>query len=243
MKGTNLSIRRFEFIFNRIGFPEGATFSVVAGAILFFSGAILVIGGAATTQLLNLPDSIFSVPIRYVMLVSGCGNLAIAFVCLFMSKWQLNLSLSAWFSASFIAYRLGLWEMGWRHSCGFLVDPLGISSRPTDFILTPSFVFLFIGSITILGMEYKKSQAANSLKTSCPSCGGHIRFAKCDFGRRIPCPHCQVAFTLRPHENLKMPCYFCNGNIEFPSHALGEKIKCPHCKMGITLKESGSSLE
>jgi DNA-directed RNA polymerase subunit RPC12/RpoP len=72
----------------------------------------------------------------------------------------------------------------------------------------------------------------------CPSCGAHIQFAGQNLDRKIPCPLCRVAITLRAPGNLKMSCSFCHEHIEFPSHALGQRISCPHCKEDITLKES-----
>jgi DNA-directed RNA polymerase subunit RPC12/RpoP len=74
-------------------------------------------------------------------------------------------------------------------------------------------------------------------KMFCPSCGGKIKFASQDLGRKIPCPLCKTTLTLRAPENLKMACSFCKDHIEFPAHALGQKIPCPHCNMTVILKE------
>jgi predicted RNA-binding Zn-ribbon protein involved in translation (DUF1610 family) len=84
----------------------------------------------------------------------------------------------------------------------------------------------------------RRAKAAKFVKTSCPSCGIHIRFDDRNLGQKIPCPQCQKNVTLRKSENLKIACFFCKEHIEFPPHALGEKISCPHCRMNITLKES-----
>ena len=77
--------------------------------------------------------------------------------------------------------------------------------------------------VAVLVVAETSKATDKSLKMSCSSCGGHIKFAVQNLGQRIACPHCQTAITLRQPENLKMSCFFCKGHIEFPSHALGQK--------------------
>jgi endogenous inhibitor of DNA gyrase (YacG/DUF329 family) len=36
-----------------------------------------------------------------------------------------------------------------------------------------------------------------NIKTSCPSCGGHIEFPLHGLGQTMPCPHCAVPVTLQ----------------------------------------------
>jgi uncharacterized paraquat-inducible protein A len=123
---------------------------------------------------------------------------------------------------------------------GSLTDPLNLSRGASGFILEMLPIYLVLGSYAAfmqLWVGRTAGLAANSVKISCPSCGGHIKFAIQNLGQKIPCPHCQTAVTLRQPENLKMSCFFCKGRIEFPSHALGQKISCPHCKMEVSLKE------
>jgi len=197
-----------------------------------------MVGGLVENQQLDMPDPIFGLPFRRLMLTLGATELLAAFLCLFTGKKTLSLGLVIWLSINFMVYRIALWNMGWHRSCGLLIDPLRLSLATTDLIFSLSSTFLLVGSITALWLEHRKLQASESLKISCHSCGGHIKFAIQNLGQKIPCPHCQTTITLRKPENLKMACFFCKKRIEFPAHALHQKISCPHCKMDITLKES-----
>lgn len=214
-----------------------ASFVLLTGTILTMMGISEIIGGLSTTQILDLPDPILGFPFRYLMLTMGMMELFAALLCLFTDKKVLSLGLVAWLSANFIAYRIGLWSMGWQHSSGFLIVPLGLSLRNTDFIFSSVSIFLLIGGVAALWLERRTALAAEFLKISCPSCGLHVKFAIQNLGQKIPCPHCQTTITLRKPDFLKMSCFFCKEHIEFPTHAVGQKIKCPHCTNDITLKE------
>jgi hypothetical protein len=230
-------IKAANLLRSRFNTSRGDMFVLIAGTILAFMGTGQILGGLANVQLLELSDPIFGLPFHSLMLSLGIIELFIAFSCLFTNKRTLSLSLVAWVSANFIVYRIGMWSMGWHRSCGFLIDPLGLSLTATDVIFSLSSAFLLVGSITTLWLERRTVQMANFLKMSCPSCGVHIRFVIQNLGQIIPCPHCQKETTLRKPENIKMSCYFCKEHIEFPAHALGQKIKCPHCNRGITLMD------
>jgi uncharacterized paraquat-inducible protein A len=117
-----------------------------------------------------------------------------------------------------------------------LIAPLGLSLASTDIVFSLFSIFLFAGSVMILWSEYKAAKAAESLKISCPACGGHVKFPIQNLGRQISCPHCQAAMVLQsPGETMKMTCVLCGGRVEFPVHAIGQKIPCPHCAKTITL--------
>ncbi|HEY3760370.1 MAG TPA: hypothetical protein VGN23_01300 [Verrucomicrobiae bacterium] len=100
------------------------TFKSFAGAILFFLGAMLLIGGSSPSEASSLSDPVFNLPFNTLMLLFGGACLAIAFVCLFLDRKTMGLLLTGWLSAILIAYRIGLWTMDWRHSDGFMVVPL-----------------------------------------------------------------------------------------------------------------------
>lgn len=218
-----------------VQFPE--RFTYWGGAVLVFIGSVEVIGALGKSQVLDMPDPLFGVPFHYLMLVIGIIQLATACLLLFTNWRTAGLGLAAWIAANFLFSRVGLWNMGWHQSSGFMADALGLSLGATDAITSLLSTFLLIGSCAALWIERRLAQAAASLKISCPSSGGHIKFSIQNLGRKIPCPHCQTAITLRKPENLKISCFFCKEHIEFPGHAIGEKLKCPHCKMDITLKE------
>ncbi len=130
------------------------------------------------------------------MLMIGMAELSAAILCLFTDKKNLSLGVAAWLSANVIVHRIGLWSMGWRHSSGFLMAPLGLSLRNTDILVSSVSIFLFIGSITMLFIERQTAKATGILKMSCASCDGHIEFSSDAIGQKIQCPHCAKTITL-----------------------------------------------
>jgi predicted RNA-binding Zn-ribbon protein involved in translation (DUF1610 family) len=218
-----------------INWPSLFVFS--AGTILTVTGVSNIIGGFSETQMLDVPDPIGGLPFRYLMLALGTAELVVAFLCLFTDKRALSLGLIVWLAANLLCYRIGLWKMGWQHSSGFLIVPLGLSLKGTDYLFSSFSILLLMGGITMLWFNRRMALAAGFLKMSCPSCGVHIKFAVQNLGQKIPCPQCQKETILRKSDFLKMSCFFCREHIEFPAHAFGQKIKCPHCKSDITLME------
>jgi len=215
-------------------FPDW--FAPVAGGVLLFLGLANVLGSYSALQALTIPDPVLNVPFRRIMLAVGMLQLAVSFILLFTNRKSPGLGLTICVSANFLVYRIALWTMGWRYSSGFLFDPLGLSMRTTDAVMSLASAILLGGSCAVFWMERRTRLAIEFQKMFCPSCGGHVRFATQNLGRQINCPHCKAALTLRKAENLKMSCFFCKEHIEFPAHALGRKIQCPHCKMDITLQ-------
>jgi hypothetical protein len=222
--------------------PKGlpSWFVLSAGGILLLGGMVKVLDFFAKAPAPDMADPIFALPFHDLMLWVGLAELAVACLCLFTSKRTLSLGLLAWLVVTLTAYRIGLWTMGWHHPYAWvagLVNGLDISPWVADLMIGATSAYLLVGSMAMLWFERRTAQAAQSLKMSCPTCGGHIKFAIQNLGQQIPCPHCQAAITLRKSDLLKITCYFCKEHIEFPAHALGQKVSCPHCKKEITLKE------
>jgi RNase P subunit RPR2 len=212
------------------------SFSCFAGSVLFFIGLAEILGVLGRSQVLGLADPIFGISFRHLMLVVGMVQLVVSFLLLFTNWRTLGLALVAWITANFLVFRIGLWSMGWHHSSGFMVEQLGLSLTTMDVVTGLFSAFLLMGSCAVLWLERRARQAAESLKISCPSCGGHIRFAIQNLGQQTTCPHCKAAIRLRKTEgSMKMSCVLCGGHIEFPVHAIGQKIPCPHCAKTITL--------
>lgn len=127
-----------------------AWFIFCAGAILLLVGANIVLEVFKKSQALDIHDPVFGMSFRYLLLVVGIAEMAVAWVCLFTDKKTLSLGLVAWLAMEFAGYRIGLWTMGWHHSLGFLVDPLNLSIRATDIITELTSVCLLMGSVTLL---------------------------------------------------------------------------------------------
>jgi len=213
-------------------------FVLAAGALLLFSGLTSLSSLPWKAGVFDLDDPVLGIPLRNAALVATVLELAVAAVCLFTRKTLLASGLVGWLALNFIVYRVGLWTMGWHHpytSVFWLTDGFGFSPRMADWIQAAITAYLLAGSSMVICKL--QGRMGGRLKMSCPSCGGHVKFAFQNVGQQIPCPHCKTTITLRkPDEILKMSCFFCKEHIEFPAHALGQKMPCPHCKMDITLK-------
>jgi hypothetical protein len=260
LRGTGLAVSRFTGIAtlakSKLKFFRRFDFRLFAGTLLTATGLCGLVGGISGSQLLLMQDPLFGLPFRTLMLFLGSAQLFLGLLFLFARKRSLasgegeprrhiavgidaSLICLAWLSVLFVGYRITLWVMGWHHSCGFLVEPLGLSLTATDMLFSGSAAVLLIGSCVSLWIERRMMLRVMSLKISCPSCAIHIRFATQNVGQTVPCPKCKTPITLhKPEEALKMSCYFCKEHIEFPPHAIGRKIECPHCKQNITLKET-----
>jgi hypothetical protein len=212
-------------------------FAFWSGAVLLALGAAVTIGALGKSQVVEMRDPVFGVPFRGLMLGIGIIQILIAGLLLFTSKIKVASWLVIWIAINFLAYRIGLWCMGWRHSSGFTFEPLGVSMQHTDVIMSAISTGLLAGFCIQLWLKHRRAEESKFSKTFCPACGGHIKFAIENLGQKTSCPHCKASVTLRNDENLKMSCFFCQEHIEFPAHAIGTKMACPHCKMDITLKE------
>jgi len=204
-----------------------------------------LVGGLADVQILDLPDPIFNVPFRYLMLILGMVQLVTAYVALFTPSKRFGLALATWVSLNFIFYRVGLWYMGWRHSSGFLIESLGFSLSVTDMTmsLASSLLLISSGAGLWLGWERRaipriKVEPGETIKIFCALCNGHIVFAAENAGHKIACPHCKATITLMKPKNVKTFCPACGGHIEIPLHGLGQTIACPHCATPIKLQMS-----
>jgi hypothetical protein len=218
------------------------TVTTSAGALLLAIAASLFLVNWTSPGDLVLPhDPVFALSVRPLFWIAGGLALTVSLICLFDDRPARQMILLAWLATNFAAYECTLYWMG----CNGLTGYLGGFSRTFSLPAAAANAFALASLGSLLALSYgsllwlwrQKRLDRNFQKMSCPACGAHIKFALQNLGRKIPCPQCQTAITLREAESLKISCFFCQGHIEFPAHAIGEKMPCPHCQMDITLKE------
>lgn len=210
----------------------------LSGSCLFFTGLTEIFCAFSPSQSLNTADPILGILFRYLMLAAGIIQLVIASILLFTKNYKWGFGLTGWFAVNYLAYRVGLWNLGWHHTLGFTAPVLVVSPPVADAIISTLTLFPLLAIIGVYWRQRRIVMAASFHKMFCPACGGHVKFAVQNLGAQIPCPHCAKTLTLRqPDAMIKSNCFFCQGHLEFPAHALGTKMHCPHCNMDITLKE------
>ncbi len=224
------------------------TFIYSAGTLLLAAALGMFFSIEAGRGLIHPHEPLSGISLPAFFCIVGGLELAVALICLFGQNALLQTSLVLWLAINLAVYQAGLWWMGiiggFKGCLGDVSAAFGVSAGTADLLLKALVLYLLTGSLFSLLWSWKTKLSAKTpdsadshLKISCPSCGGHIRFASQNLGQKIPCPHCQKETILRKPGLLKMSCYFCKEHIEFPSHAIGHKMRCPHCKNDITLME------
>jgi len=94
-----------------------------------------------------------------MMQLLGIMEVCISFVCLaYIQKDRRKvLLLIAWFATSLLAYRFGLWLMGWKEPCncmGYLTTVFHISPRTADEIMKVALGYMLLFSYALLVCLY-----------------------------------------------------------------------------------------
>lgn len=136
-------------------------FVLSAGGILLVTGLAKVTSAFGTAQVLQIADPIVGISLGHLMLLAGILELAVAGVCLFTSKQNLGLGLTAWLATCFLAYRAGLWYMDWQKPCnclGNLTDVLHIPPHAADVAMKIVLAYLLAGSYGSLLCLWKSNR-------------------------------------------------------------------------------------
>lgn len=146
----------------------------LAKYFLFFAGVLLVVTAGAklissngSAHILNYADPILGISFRQIFRFVGVLELAIALVCLFGKRLELMAGLVAWLSTAFVAYRFGLWWIGYYHyrpcpCLGNLTDALHISPQTADTAMKIILAYLLIGSYATLFWLWRQRKKAIS---------------------------------------------------------------------------------
>jgi hypothetical protein len=133
-------------------------FVLSCGPILGLTGIAKLMSVFGHAKLLAIDDPIVGIPFRYLMLLVGCIELILAFVCLYTKKNNLALACIAGLATAFAVYRLGLWWLGWEKSCacmGNLTDALTLPPKLVDSAMIATLLYLLIGSYSLLFISLK----------------------------------------------------------------------------------------
>lgn len=142
-------------------------FLLSAGGIFAITAAAKLYSAMGEARILGLDDPILGTSNRSVLMFVGLTEAALA-VLLFTSKYQwLKLPLVTWMATNFLVYRIGLWWMDSPKTCsclGTITDSLSISPRFLDLGMKAVFLYLLLGSYSLLLAHWK--QPASSGESS-----------------------------------------------------------------------------
>jgi hypothetical protein len=141
-----------------------AWFVISAGVILAITGPAKVWTACGNVKLLTVDDPILGLPFRDLMLVAGCAELVIAWVCLLGHRPLVATGLVALLSTDLLVYRWGLWWLGWHKPCnclGNLTDTLHLSPQVADNIMKLVLAYLLFGSYGLLMWRWSKFHSSH----------------------------------------------------------------------------------
>jgi hypothetical protein len=127
-----------------------------AGVVLALTGLGKAFSAIGSARALDTPDPLTGLPFRQLLLLVGLAELVLSFFCLFRDQRRFSMLAVGWISTSFLAYRLGLWFIGWHRPCGCmgsLTDMLHLSPNGADNIMKGVLAYLLIGSYCLLLLQ------------------------------------------------------------------------------------------
>jgi hypothetical protein len=136
-------------------------FSVVAFAV---TGGAKIISSFGQTGILLIPDPVFGLAFKTLLVLTGIVELMIALLCVVLKNENLQLILIAQMLINFILYRFALSLSGWKGMCpclGHLTDALHISPSIADLISKLVLVLLIIGCANAIWVKNCKPQIKN----------------------------------------------------------------------------------
>lgn len=123
---------------------------------------ILSAGGDA--HILLVQDPVLLMPYRYLFYIVGTCELFVAFHCVFGTRSGLKVALLAGLSTSLLAYRVGVWWLGFKKPCpclGNLTDALHISPEGAGIMMKIVLAYLLFGSYLSLMWLRREQQGAS----------------------------------------------------------------------------------
>jgi hypothetical protein len=133
-------------------------FSASLVVILMMTAAAKLISAGGAAHLLDLPDPLFALSNRTVMVLAAAVELALA-LSIMIRGWNMPTALaSLWFGSILLVYRLALAIVAPSAPCpclGTLTEQLHISARTAGMTLSAVLAYILIGSAVELARLYR----------------------------------------------------------------------------------------
>jgi len=124
-------------------------FVVSADLLLLVTGLAKVFSAFGEARVLTTTDPLFEIPFRYLIFSVGLTEITIAVVCSCARSNAFKMGLLLSLSLSFLAYRFGLYLVGYSGPChclGNLTDALHILPQTADMTMKIILAYLLLGS-------------------------------------------------------------------------------------------------
>jgi len=125
------------------------------------TGLAKILSAFGHAQMLKQADPITGIRFGHLMLVVGMLELCLVGVCLFAKSQRWALASVAIMAGNFVAYRVGLWWIGWHKACtclGSLTDALHIRPELADNIMKVILAYLLVGSSVFFALLWQNSR-------------------------------------------------------------------------------------
>ena len=136
--------------------------------ILAVAGGAKVWSAFGSAKLLVIQDPLLDLKFGHLMFIIGALELSVASILLLSKLRAMPTVLVAWLASSVLAYRLGLWLIGWRRPCsclGNLTDAIHISPQLADNVMKGLLAYLLIVSYaTLFWLWLQRRKAEGRLK-------------------------------------------------------------------------------
>ncbi|OQA30465.1 MAG: hypothetical protein BWY57_02830 [Betaproteobacteria bacterium ADurb.Bin341] len=140
-------------------------FLYLAGVVLLLAGAAKCLSSFGHARILLERDPIVGFEFRTLFWVVGGIEFAVALVCFLSRRIWLSAGLVAWLATSFLAYRFGLWRIGYHKPCsclGNLTEMLHVSPPAADAAMKVVLAYLLIGSYGLLLWQWRRGKGVES---------------------------------------------------------------------------------
>jgi len=164
------------------------------GGLLLAAALERFIIALGTAPVLDLPDPLLEIPLRYAVLGVGILELGVALVCRFGKSVTWFSVLATWLATNWAVYRIGLLCMGLHVQCtcvGRVTDPFQLPRGDASYILACLPICLVLGSygtIYWLMRHRPRRLASGFLNSSREACESHVEVLASGVGQKIASP-------------------------------------------------------
>jgi len=173
-----------------------------AGGLLLAAALGRFIIGLGTAPVLDLPDPLLEIPLRYAVLGVGAMELAVALVCLFGKSLGPQVGLVAWLATNWAVYRIGLFWVSCHLECtclGSLTDPLHLPRGAPGYLLEYLPVYLAVGSygaLFWLMRHPRRSKPPGLTALSSNTCATDLDVPPSTVSQHVACPQLNTPVTM-----------------------------------------------